>query len=280
MKYFKNLCLITLSIFIMAVGVYFFKFPDNFVFGGVTGFAVVVAKVLPISAGTFTFIANTVLLVIGFLFLGKSFAIKTTYASVLLSVLLVVFEKVYPMEHAFSNEPILNLLFAIALPSIGSALLFQIGASSGGTDVLAMLVKKYTDVENIGVALFISDLVMILAACFVFDIQTALYSFVGLTVKSFLIDGIIDNLNLRKSITIVCDDSEPICNFIMNTLGKGATITEGVGAYTHGKKYIVFTTLTRHQAVQLRSFIHDNDLKAFLSVSSTSEVFGKGFSTI
>ena len=280
MKYFKNLCLITLSIFIMAVGVYFFKFPDNFVFGGVTGFAVVIAKVLPISAGTFTFIANTVLLVIGFLFLGKSFAIKTTYASVLLSVLLVVFEKVYPMEHAFSNEPILNLLFAIALPSIGSALLFQIGASSGGTDVLAMLVKKYTDVENIGVALFISDLVMILAACFVFDIQTALYSFVGLTVKSFLIDGIIDNLNLRKSITIVCDDAEPICDFIMNTLGKGATITEGVGAYTHSKKYIVFTTLTRQQAVQLRSFIHENNLRAFLSVSSTSEVFGKGFSNI
>ncbi len=280
MKYIKNFFFITLSIFIMAVGVYFFKFPNNFVFGGVTGFAVVIAEITPMTAGTFTLIANAILLIIGFIFLGKSFAVKTTYASVLLSVLLVVFEKLYPMDKPFSNEPILDLLFAIALPAIGSAMLFQIGASSGGTDVLAMLVKKYTTVQNIGLALFISDLIMILAACFVFDIQTALYSFVGLTVKSFVIDGILDTINLRKSITIICDNADPICNYIMNELEKGATITEGVGAYTSTKKYIVFTTLTRHQAVLLRNFIHDNNLNAFISVSSTSEVFGKGFSTI
>lgn len=280
MRYIKSFFFITLSIFIMAVGVYFFKFPNNFVFGGVTGFAVVIAEITPMSAGSFTFIANAVLLIIGFIFLGKSFAVKTTYASVLLSVLLVAFEKFYPMDKPFCSEPILDLLFAIALPAIGSALLFQLGASSGGTDVLAMLVKKYTTVKNIGLALFVSDLLMILAACFVFDIQTALYSFVGLTVKSFVIDGILDTINLRKSITIVCDNADPICNYIMNELEKGATITEGVGAYTSTKKYIVFTTLTRHQAVLLRNFIHDNNLNAFISVSSTSEVFGKGFSTI
>ena len=280
MNIIKNYFYITLSIFIMAIGVYFFKFPNNFVFGGVTGLAVVIARITPISAGTFTFIANIILLFIGLIFLGKSFAIKTTYASTLLSVLLVIFEKFCPMEHSFSSEPILDLLFAIVLPAIGSALLFQIGASSGGTDVIAMLLKKYTRIENIGLALFISDLVMILAACFVFNIQTALYSFVGLTVKSFLIDEIIDTLNLRKSITIVCDHADPICDFIMNELEKGATITEGIGAYTNTKKYIIFTTLTRHQAVLLRSFIHDNELNAFVSVSSTSEVFGKGFSSI
>ncbi len=280
MKLLKNYSYITLSIFIMAIGIYFFKFPNNFCFGGVTGFASVFAKISPISAGSFTMIVNLLLLIIGFIFLGKSFAIKTTYASMLLSVLLVIFEKAYPMTGQLSNQPILELIFAITLPSIASALLFQIGASSGGTDVIAMIVQKYTSVKNIGIALFISDLVMIIAACFVFDIQTALYSFVGLTVKSFLIDGIIDSINLSKAVTIVSEDHDIICRFITNDLQKGATITEALGAYTNTKKYVIFTTLSRHQAVLLRNYIRDNSLDAFISVSSTSEVFGKGFSSI
>lgn len=236
MKYkIQSLIMITLSTFIMAVGVYFFKFPDNFCFGGITGFATVVAKVTPISASNFTFIANTILLVIGFIFLGKSFALKTTYASMLLSVLLVFFEKWMPLTKPLSNEPMLDLIFAIALPAIASALLFNIGASSGGTDVIAMLLKKYTNMKDIGIALFATDLIMILVACFVFDLKTALYSFVGLAVKSFMIDDIITTINLRKSITIVCDDKEPICSFITAKLNRSATITEGVGAYTNGK---------------------------------------------
>ena len=251
----QSLSMITLSTFIMAVGVYFFKFPDNFCFGGITGFATVVAKVTPISASNFTFIANTILLVIGFIFLGKSFALKTTYASMLLSVLLVFFEKWMPLTKPLSNEPMLDLIFAIALPAIASALLFNIGASSGGTDVIAMLLKKYTNMKDIGIALFATDLIMILVACFVFDLKTALYSFVGLAVKSFMIDDISTTINLRKSITIV-------------------------GAYTNGKKYIIFTSLSRTQAVELRNFIHDQDLQAFMSVSSTSEVFGKGFHSL
>lgn len=121
---------------------------------------------------------------------------------------------------------------------------------------------------------------MILVACFVFDLKTALYSFVGLAVKSFMIDDIITTINLRKSITIVCDDKEPICSFITAKLNRSATITEGVGAYTNGKKYIIFTSLSRTQAVELRNFIHDQDLQAFMSVSSTSEVFGKGFHSL
>lgn len=276
----QSLSMITLSTFIMAVGVYFFKFPDNFCFGGITGFATVVAKVTPISASNFTFIANTTLLVIGFIFLGKSFALKTTYASMLLSVLLVFFEKWMPLTKPLSNEPMLDLIFAIALPAIASALLFNIGASSGGTDVIAMLLKKYTNMKDIGIALFATDLIMILVACFVFDLKTALYSFVGLAVKSFMIDDIITTINLRKSITIVCDDKEPICSFITAKLNRSATITEGVGAYTNGKKYIIFTSLSRTQAVELRNFIHDQDLQAFMSVSSTSEVFGKGFHSL
>lgn len=280
MQQIKSFFIITISTIIMAIGVYFFKFPNNFCFGGVTGAAVVFAKILPISASSFSFVVNMALLVVGFAFLGKSFALRTTYATILLSGLLVVFERAFPLKQPLSNEPMLELIFAIALPAIASALLFYEGSSSGGTDVIAMIVKKYAHVDDIGIALFVTDLIMIIIACFVFDIKTALYSFVGLTVKSFLIDAIIENIMLRKSIMITCDDKDAICHFITDALQKGATIVEATGAYTNEKRYLIFTTLTRKQAAVLRSFIHQNKLHAFISMSSTSEVFGKGFTSI
>ena len=272
--------LITVSIWIMVVGIYFFKFPNNFSFGGVTGFSSVVSRLTGMNASDFTFIVNTGLLALGFLFLGTDVGIKTVYSSMLMSFSLSALDRFMPMTGTITDQPMLELIFAIFLPAIGSAILFNIGASSGGTDVIAMLLKKYTDMKDIGIALFATDLVMILVACFVFDLKTALYSFVGLAVKSFMIDDIITTINLRKSITIVCDDKEPICSFITAKLNRSATITEGVGAYTNGKKYIIFTSLSRTQAVELRNFIHDQDLQAFMSVSSTSEVFGKGFHSL
>lgn len=280
MQHLKSFFIITLSTIIMAIGVYFFKFPNNFCFGGVTGAAVVFAKILPMSASSFSFVVNMALLVVGFAFLGKSFALRTTYATVLLSGLLVVFERIFPLSQPLSNEPMLELIFAIALPAIASALLFYEGSSSGGTDVVAMIVKKYAHVDDIGIALFVTDLIMIIIACFVFDIKTALYSFVGLTLKSFLIDAIIENIMLRKSIMITCDEKDLICHFITAELEKGATIVEATGAYTNEKRYLIFTTLTRKQAAALRAFIHQNKLHAFISMSSTSEVFGKGFTSI
>lgn len=277
MRSLRQYGIITISIIIMAVGIYFFKFPNNFCFGGVTGAATLVAKVTTLSTGGFTMIANLVLLAVAWLAVDKTFALRTAYASILLSLLLMFFQWIYPMSRPLSDEPILELLFAIALPAIGTALLFQTDASSGGTDILAMVLKKYAHLRDTGLALFLTDLVMIIAACFVFDIKTALYSFVGLTVKSFMIDDIIQSMTLCKSITIVCTDVEPIRNFIVQELHKGATILEARGGYTDSQKYVVLTTLTRHQAEQLRSYIHEKQLDAFLSVASTNEVFGKGF---
>ena len=110
----------------------------------------------------------------------------------------------------------LDLLFAIALPAIASALLFNVGASSGGTDVIALIVEKYTHIHNVAVALFLTDLFMVIAACFVFDLYTALYSFVGLTVKSLVIDAVLEKIKMCKAILIVCDDRKPICDFAVS----------------------------------------------------------------
>ena len=277
LKYGVKYAIITLSITIMSIGVYFFKFPNNFVFGGVTGMAALAAKLTPLSASAFSSAANTLLLVIGLIFLGKEFALNTGYATLLMSLELMVLEKLVPISGPLSDQPMLDLLFAIALPAIASALLFNVGSSSGGTDVIALIVEKYTHLHNIAAALFLTDLFMVIAACFVFDLYTALYSFVGLTVKSLVIDAVLEKIKMCKAILIICDDKEPICDFVMKKLVRGATYTPCFGAYTDKPHYMIYTTLTHREASQLQDFIHQQHLNAFISMLSTTEVFGKGF---
>ena len=275
----KHFSLLTASTLIMAVGTYFFKFTNNFTFGGITGLAVLVADKTSISASDFSFIVNMLLLVLGFVVLGKKFAAKTAYCSILLSVALSTLERVCPMDHPLTDQTMLELCFAIALPALGSAILFNIGSSSGGTDIIAMILKKYSSLD-IGKALLVTDIMITVAGCFVFDIKTGLYSFLGLTIRSFMIDNFIEGFNLSKYFNVVCDEPEPICNFLVHELKRSATIVHAQGAFSGKDKYIVFTVLSRPQAVRLRNFIKENQPSAFMLISNTSEIIGKGFHSI
>jgi uncharacterized membrane-anchored protein YitT (DUF2179 family) len=275
----KNFSLLTISTLIMAVGIYFFKFANNFTFGGITGIAVLVTKFLPISSSDFSFVVNILLLIIGWIVLGKSFAEKTAYSTILLSVSLSLLERIYPMSHPLTNEPLLELIFAILLPALGSAILFNIGASSGGTDVIAMILKKYTSVD-IGKGLMISDLIFTLAGFLVFNVKTGLYSLFGLIMRSALIDNFIESFNRSKYFHVVTSNATCICDFIQNDLQRGATIVNATGAFTGDDKYIILTVLSPSQAVKLRNFIKEHDPKAFLLVSNTSEIIGKGFHSV
>lgn len=235
----RHFFLLTFSTLVMAAGTYFFKFPNHFTFGGITGLAVLVAKTGMMSAGDFNFITNMILLIIGFFILGKKFAAKTAYCSILLSVALSALERIYPMSAPLTNQPMLELCFAIALPSLGSAILFNIGSSSGGTDIIAMILKKYSSVD-IGHALLITDVLITVAGCFMFDIATGLYSFLGLAIRSFMIDTFIESFNLSKYFNVVCDNPKPICDFIVQELNRSATVCHAQGAFSGKDKYVIF----------------------------------------
>lgn len=270
--------LITVSVLIMVVGIYFFKFPNNFAFGGVTGFSTVVSRMTHWSASDFTFIVNTGLLVLGFLFLGTDVGIKTVYASMLMSFSLSALERVCPMTSPMTGEPMLELIFAIFLPAVGSAVLFNIGASSGGTDIIAMILKKHTSM-NIGTALLFVDLASVAMSFFVFGVTTGLYSSLGLMAKSLVIDGVIENINMCKCFNIICDDPDPICDHIINRLHRSATVYRAEGAFSHHNKTVIMTTMKRSQAVKLRNYIKRVEPEAFILISNTSEIIGKGFLT-
>lgn len=268
--------LLTIATLIMIVGVYVFKFPNNFSFGGVTGIAILLGAFLPITPGTINFIINMVLLLLGFLFLGKDFGVKTAYISILMSAGLSFAEKFFPMSQPLTGEPVLELIYAIVLPAFSSAIFFNVGASSGGTDIAAMILKKYTKL-NIGTALFLTDLFIVIAACFAFDAQTGLFSLCGLLAKSLVVDQVIESINLCKYFTIVCSDPEPICDFIMYRLNRSATIYKAEGAYEHNQKTVILTVMKRSQAVELRNFIRRTQPSAFIAITNSSEIIGKGF---
>ena len=268
--------MLTLATVVLDVGVYFFKFPNNFSFGGVTGVSVILSKLFSLSSATYNLIINMALLLLGFIFLSKGFGIKTVYISVLSSLLLSAMEHFIPMDGPLTDEPVLELIFAIVLPAVSAAIMFNLNASGGGTDIIAMILRKYTTFD-IGTALFMVDLGIVVAACFVFDVKTALFSFVGLMAKTLVVDTTIENVNLCKYFTIITNQPQDILDFIHDELGKGATIFEAKGSYTNQQKYVIFTVLKRGQAVQLRNYIKLNHTKdTFLMITNSSEIIGKG----
>ena len=259
------------------MGTYFFKFPNNFSTGGVTGLAVLLARVIPaVSAATFNTVINVLFLAVGFVVLDKSFGLRTVYCSLLFSAMVQVLEWVVPLSGPLTDEKLLELFFAVILPALGSGILFNLEASSGGTDIAAMILKKYTSLDT-GVALLYSDVAIAASALLVFDVTTGLFSLLGLALKSVLIDSVIESLNRRKALTIITSQPQLVSDYIIHTLGRGATIWQGEGAYTHEAHFVVLTALSRPQAVALRRYLKQNDPRAFMLVSNTSEIFGKGF---
>ncbi|MCF0130640.1 MAG: YitT family protein [Pseudobutyrivibrio sp.] len=272
----REYLLLTLATIVLIIGVYVFKFPNNFCFGGVTGVSIVLGSLFPHTPAIYTLIINMALLLIGFVILGKSFGLRTVYVSTLMSVGLAAAEKLFPMSAPLTNQPVLEMIFAIVLPAFSSAIFFNLDASGGGTDIIAMILKKHTTL-NIGAALFAVDLVVVIAACFVFDTQTGLFSLCGLLAKSLVVDDVIENINLCKYFTIICENPEPICKYITEDLHRSATVYNAEGAYSQQEKTVIITILKRSQSVELRNFIHANEPTAFIAITNSSEIIGKGF---
>ena len=268
----QEFLLMTFGTLLVSVGVYFFKFPNNFSMGGVAGLAVLLGELFPqISASTYNSVINVLFLVVGFLVLDKGFGFRTVYCSLLSAGMIQVFSWVFPMSAPLTDQLVLELFFAVILPALGSAILFNIDASSGGTDIAAMILKKYTGMD-VGRALLISDVVIAAAALFVFDMTAGLCSLLGLVV-----DSAIESLNRRKAFFVITSDPVHVCDYVTHTLGRGATVWQAKGAYTDQTHHVVLTVLSRGQAVAMRRHLRQVDPHAFLIVANSSEIFGKGF---
>ena len=204
---------LNLGLILTAVGIVYFKNPNHFAFGGTSGLSILLADLFPkINVGGFMWIINLVLVVLGFVFLGVKCMGWTIYSSFALSFFVSVCEWLYPSGMSMSGDAMLDLVFAVFLPALGAAIVFDIGASTGGTDIVALILAKYTSME-IGKALMASDILIVLAAAWRFGMGTGLYCILGLIGKSFVVDGAIENIRLRKVCTIMTANPQPILDF-------------------------------------------------------------------
>ena len=269
----------TLGTALVSVGVYFFKFPNHFSMGGVSGLSILLGQVIHVpflTPSVFNSIINILFLLLGFALLNRGFGFKTIYCSLLYSLLVQLFELIYPMSHPLTDQKMLELFFAVILPALGSGILFNINASTGGTDIAAMILKKFTGLD-VGRALLCSDVIIAGATLFIFDIETGLFSLLGLVLKSVLVDTVIESLNRRKSFTIITSQPEIAKEYITQKLHRGATVWNATGAYTGEEHTVILAALSRAQAVALRSYLKQADPSAFLLITNSSEIFGKGF---
>lgn len=280
MEKFKEFILINVGLFFVAVGIYFFKVPNNFATGGVSGLAIVAKHFMPgLSVGPIMLIINIALMVVGFFFLGPGFGSKTIYSSFMLSGMVWVLEKIYPMTLPLTNDTLLELIFSILLPGIGSAIVFNLNSSTGGTDIIAKILTKYMHV-NIGKTLLMTDFFIAMSAGLVFGIRVGMYSVFGLLLKAFIVDLVMESLNISKQMVIISNRPEEIKVFIVKTLKRGATIHFAKGAFTDEEKEVITTIVSRRQAIALRLFIKELDPKSFISITNTSEIIGKGFRNV
>lgn len=273
----KSFGMVNVGTLLVALGVYFFRIPNNFSTGGVTGISVILAKLVPgISTGSFVWILNAVLLALGFLVINGAFGAKTVYCSTLFSTIVWALERVVPMNGPMTNQPFMELIFSILLPAFGSAILFEADASTGGTDIVAMILKKYTHME-VGRGLMCADIGVALASCIVFGMETGLYSILGLLMKGFLVDSIMDSFNINKYFHVVTDKPELVCDYIVKEFNRSATIMHGTGLFSNADKTILLIVLSPSQGAKLNQFLRQNDPGAFVTILNTSNIIGKGF---
>ena len=275
----KNFVIMTCGCVLLAIGVYFFKIPNGFATGGVTGIGTILAKITPISAAVWIWGLNIALLLLGFIFLGKQNGIKTVYCSMFYSGITYALEYFIPLNAPLTNQPFLELTYAMLLTSIGAAMIFNADASSGGTDIAALILKKYTSID-VGKALLCVDFIVAASSFIVFDIKTGLFSLLGLFAKAFIVDGVVESLNTCKYFVVITSEGKKISEFIINNLHHGVTTSTVVGEYTKDEKTMIHTVCKRIEAIRLRTVIKEIDPSAFIIVTTSSEIIGRGFRSV
>lgn len=278
MKKFKEYILITIGFLLTAIAFEYFFFSNSIASGGVSGLALIMKEIFNIDPGLVMIICNIVLFILAFIFLGGSFGIKSAYAAFGLSISMSIIEK-FTTPVAITDNLILATIFGSVIIALGAVIIFNQGASTGGTSIIAKLLSEYFNI-NIGVALLIVDSLIIILATFTFGIELGLFGLIGVYLSSTLIDKFIDGFSECKQVFIFTQKEELVSKYIIKDVDRGCTIFKGKGGYTKKENVVILTVLDRKQFIKLKKFMKTEDPTAFITVNEVSEVLGQGFRTL
>ncbi len=284
-KFWFELFVMTAGMFVAAVAVYFFLIPSKLIIGSITGLSLVCAKILPImSVGTYIFIINGILLVLSFILIGNEFGIKTVYTALILGPMVDLLGKLYPItESIFAQHiagtdqvitnPWFDLITFVLVLSASQSILFSINASTGGLDILAKIINKYLHV-SLGTSVTIGGGLICCTAFAINPPALVIIGLIGTWVNGAIVNYFMAGMNSKIRVHVITDDHEKLLNFILNDVKRGVTIHEVTGAYENVKRVQLETIVTEDDLSKIIDFMHNEDIKSFMSCDTVSAVYG------
>ncbi len=274
MKFRKTLeefVTITVGTVIVAAAVFFFMLPSNVSVGSGAALAMVLSNFIPMPVSAITLIMNVGLLIIGFLLVGPEFGVKTVYCSILMPLVMGVFEAIFPDFRSITQDPLLDVICYILVVGVGLAILFSRNASSGGLDIVAKIMNKYLGVD-LGQAMSTSGLIVALSSALCYDARTVVLSLLGTFFGGIVVDYFIFGLNIKRRVCVISDHLDQIIQFVLHELHSGATLNEIIGAYDKTPRMEMITIVDKNEYRQLMDYVHRIDPKAFVTVYSVSDM--------
>ncbi len=289
-QWFFDYTLILLGSFILATGFVFFITPHRIVPGGVYGIAIVVHYLTKgtisfwpdgIPIGMFGLILNIPLTWAGIRILGPKFGVKTIIGFVLTSVFIDGITMLRPVGDApLVNDILLSCVFGGVLIGFGLGLIFKSRATSGGSDIIAMILAKYTRLPLGRLMIYVDSVIVLIALVSFRDWAIPLYSWVVIYISGRAIDITLEGADYNKALFIISEKHQEIKEKILTDLERGGTYLKGKGMYTDEEKQIIFTIVSRREVAILEEYISTIDPDAFITIMDTKEILGEGFHSL
>ncbi len=267
----KEYTLITFGAALAAAAIYFFMLPSHIAVGSGSALAMVLANFIPLPVSVISLSINVILLILGFLLIGPEFGAKTVYTTILVPLLLGVFEIFLPNFQSLTQDPLLDMICYLLVVGIGMAILFSCNASSGGLDIIAKIMNKYLRME-LGAALSLSGMLVAMSTLLVYDTKTVILSLLGTYFSGMIVDKFIFGLNIKRRVCILSPEIDKIVDYLLHELHSGATLYDGIGAYDGTVRREIVAIVDKTEYRKLMDFVKKVDPKAFVTVYSVNEL--------
>lgn len=270
----KKYIVITIACFIYGAGISLFIDPNNLAPGGFTGLAVIINRLLPVETGTIYLILNIPVIILGIWKFGWRFTTSTLYAISVVSLATNLFVNFEPV----TRQPILGAGFGGVLIAVGMGMVLRNSATTGGTDIIVKCLRQKMPHLKTGTLMLMMDAVIVGLSGVVFgNLESVLYSIIATGTSSIVLDMVLYGRDEARLIYIISDKAECITPRILSDLDIGVTYLEGTGAYRHKEKKVIMCVVKKQLAHKVEQIVKEEDLSAFMIISSASEIYGEGF---
>lgn len=267
----KEFFMIILGLAITTAGVYFFMLPSHLSVGSASALAMIISNYVPLPVSAISLIINVGLLIIGFLLIGPEFGIKTVFCAVLMPAMLWFLEVVFPDFQSLTQDPVLDVICYILMVGVGLSILFSCNASSGGLDIVAMLMNKYLRMD-LGKSMSVAGMMVAVASALCYDKKTVVISVLGTYFGGLIMDHFIFGINIKRKVCIISPRVDEIVDFILHDLHSGCSLYDVIGAYDQTTRREINVIVDKQEYSALMNYMKKTDPKAFMTVYSVNEI--------